>query len=1111
MRSVWPVNEGSDGERLEAYRTAPSLYRASAKTWPAWRARVRALGAMINDALRRQALHDGSAAQKRASVERAAGAQDSGARMSIWRGERESLTLVLDGAEVDALVADAARWAERITLCVTAPQSDRGRLPFWGELLARSTKCDRIFVRRPELAEGWLLHRLHDTGALRLVDGGGKQVASNLLVFARSTERRVIFSHIPLERAVDGAAFGTLLSCVCASDGTMARACATQADVWGQQGRIPTGGDIDRIAHAARPSPAPRAALPRSPRVVSDPAELDARLATFAAALALESAAAIGSGPRCTASVRELSGGFRVVLEQRGRAPFVLTLYTGADWAAGNALLLDASDGSSVLVWRGGLLGSSRSKNELLWSEAALEALTIEDAGLGLLQRVALVAHTATPLLPQLSAFACEMSRLGELFAVEPPPTLGHALTDFSELPAKKQTLFLYKALLGLGPLELSRAATIAAEVLRDQGYLRGQRLEAGSSALAPIAELIDKAAAAGASFDRPSPDTVRAIQPDLGAYTVDDWLDCLMRALPEAGKVAHSTALRLAFERARREWGLTRERLQPNGAVERALDKAIACALRRGLIVRVGAHGLSRNHAEAHASGSIPAPGGANDGFISGFERALARVTPVERLILTRRAGWYARRESVESVAQRLGLTPERARQLEAEAWQKIESATGWLSTLAARLERALAGARAVPVVALGLDDAWWRGAERHLDLAEAAFEASLPDMHRTELELPHRREAFFARFAPVELEHAVAGLLERAAAIPTPAALGQYVALCAAASEELDPGLAEYLRVALEARLELDADEPERVLAWSPRELAPIQILPSEKSVDSEALLRLEDVLRSVFRSAGTPLPFESVAERVRQRVDVNDTVLAERLARAPFVRRNADQYGLLARDVPGGPEAIASALNGVTGALATSERALAAEPLDSLVQVSVAQPWSADLMRSIIGSDPALSLSASHEVTLRRWEHARLPETELICPGMPAALRPRFAKLMQAPQQPSSKLSSRLRSELDRLERGGDLDDYTSIPLARALSDLIERLLEHTADAPAASQQLAQATATFFLEAVAPDEDEYEAACVDREKLLNARAVLGTVLRWLDLDWLDAERLS
>jgi sigma-70-like protein len=1110
MKTSWPMSEGPEGESLEVYWTVSSLYRASAKTWPAWRARVRALGAMINDALRRQALHDGSAAEMRASVERASVEHDAGARVSPWRGEPEALTLVLDGSEVDALVAEAARWAERITLCVTAPQSDRGRLPFWGELLARSSKCDRVYVRRAELAEGWLLHRLHDTGALRLVDGGGKQVASNLLVFARGAERRVLFSHIPLERAVDGVAFGTLLSCVGASDGTMARACATQADAWGQQGRIPTGGDIDRIAHAARPAPAARSSLPRSPRVVADPAELDARLATFAAALALESAASAGSAQRCTASVRDLSGSFRVVLEQRGRAPFVLTLFAGADWAAGNALLLDASDGSSVLVWRGGLLGSSRSKNELLWSEAALESLTIEDAGLGLLQRVALIAHTASPLLPQLTAFASEMTRLGEVFAVEPPPTLGHALTEFAELPAKKQTLFLYKALLGQGPLEPSRAAAIAAEVLRDQGYLRGQRLEPGSSALAGIAELIDKAASAGASFDRPSPDTVRAIQPDLAAYTVDDWLDCLLRALPEAGKVPRSAALRLAFDRARRDWGLSRERLQAHGHVERALEKALACALRRGLLLRVGADGLARNRAEAHASGSIPAPGGANDSFISGFERALDRLTPVERLILTRRAGWYARRESVESVAQRLGLTPERARQLEAEAWQKIESATGWLSTLAARLDRALAGARAVPVRRLALDDAWWRGAERHLDLAEAAFEASLPNVHRIELELPERREAFFARFAAAELEHAVAALRERAAAIPTPARLEQYLALCAAAAAELDPGLAEQLRDALEAQLELDPDQPERVLGWSPQELAPIQTLPSDRSVDSEALLRLEDVLRSVFRSAGTPLPFESVAERVRQRVDVDDTVLAERLARAPFVRRNADQYGLLTRDVPGGPEAIASALNAVTGALAATERSLAAEPLASLVQASVSQPWSADLTRSVIGSDPALSLSATHEVTLRRWEHARLPETELLCPSLPAPLRPRFAKLVQAPLQASDKLSQRLRSELDRLERAGDLDDYASVPLARSLSDLIERLLEHAASAPLPSQQLAQATAAFFLEAVAPDEDDFEAA-VDRDKLVQARAVLATVLRWLELDWLDGERLS
>src|SRR4051794_20622414 len=103
---------------------------------------------MLNDAMRRQALHDGLAVGMHAAVEGTRTEGDPGEFVNTWRGQSEALTLVLDGAAVEAMVADAVRWAERITLCVTAPHSERGSSPFWGELLARSTKCDRIYVRR---------------------------------------------------------------------------------------------------------------------------------------------------------------------------------------------------------------------------------------------------------------------------------------------------------------------------------------------------------------------------------------------------------------------------------------------------------------------------------------------------------------------------------------------------------------------------------------------------------------------------------------------------------------------------------------------------------------------------------------------------------------------------------------------------------------------------------------------------------------------------------------------------------------------------------------------------------------------------------------------------
>lgn len=1071
---------------------------------------VRGPGLMNNDALRQptlrhSSLDDGTSARVVAS-DLAAVAELKGpvSRASAWTSDVGRLELVLDAAEVDVIVAEAARWAERITVCVTAPHSQQGRSPLWGELLARATKCDRVLVRRPEQAEGWLLHRLHDTGALLLVEGGGKQVASNLLMFARGDELRVVLSHIPLERALSGAAFGTLLSFRGAPDSTIARACQTQAESWVSFARFASGREIDALTlDPRRREPLP-VLTPGALRPLTGAAELASAVERLQSALAQSPAAD-------ELSVRAFQGGYRLALEQRERSrdPLVLSLYADAGWAAGNALLL-AADGELVLAWRGGLLGHCRPRAELMWEQARLPLYTLEDAALGCV-RLGLVAHTAAPLAPQLGAFAAEVARLGRMFGVEPPPALGHVLADFATLSARQQLLLLWRALIGLGPLEVAAATAIAIDVLRDQGYLRGPRPEPGGALFDSIAALLAEAAEQGRSFDRPQAGMLRAIQPKASSYEPDDWLECVLRALPEDGVVPRGTALRLGFEHARAQRGLAEPQLRAEGGVWRALTSAVSSGLRRGLLVRVGAGGLSRltrNASPERWAQLDAALGELGVGcLLAGFARALDRLGPLARTILTRRAGWYGRREDIESVAQRLGLPLERARQVEAEAWREAESDAAWARALRFRLDRALGTSRSVEVLALVADDACWRGIEQNLEFADALFEALLgSEVHRVELGSGARRRVFFARYTQAELDGALSELLSEAARLPVPGPLARYVAACGATSERLDPGLAEALREELERQLVLDPDDPGQVLRFLEAP-AGVEPLPAPRAaVASEALLRLEDVLRSIFRTAGTPLALDAVTERVRKRLDdVPSAALEERLCRAPFVRRNPDQYGLLARDVPGGAEAIAGALNAVTEALAASERALEPEAVLELVPAGLGRTWSADLVWSLVGCDPSLHLAPDHWVTLRRWEHARrLDVADRVCPSLPANARARFDKLRQAPGRGHDELARRLRDELSRLERAGDLDDFVAVPLARQLIDLHERLLAEAPLLPGA-EPLAAASASFFLDAIAPDEEGEDVVAVDRERLLEARAVLAAVLRWLGLAWL------
>jgi hypothetical protein len=674
-------------------------------------------------------------------------------------------------------------------------------------------------------------------------------------------------------------------------------------------------------------------------------------------------------------------------------------------------------------------------------------------------------------------------------------------------------------------------ATLLGVQALRDQGYLRGHSGELDTGLQDSVAELLRRAAEQGPGFDRPAEGQLRAIQPDASGYVLDDWQECLLLGIPADTAVgrrqalrlgferARSQALRLGFERARSHFGLNEPTLVRGGRLERLLESTLQSGLRRGLFLRVGAASVQRaavvdaavRDAAVQDAAAAPlrrlTPGRSEEGLLAGWWRGLEQLTPTQRFLLTRRAGWYCRRETLESAAQRLGMPLERAQKLEQDAWQQLDSGSDWGATLRERLSRAFAGTRALPVRLLVAEDPWFQGIDQHIGLAEALFESLCQrQWHVVELGPPRRRETLIAAFPQAELEERLERLLAHAAQVAAPAPLTQYAALPTELARDLEPGLSEWFRDALEARLELDPEDPSRVLAFSAEPAPTLEHLPEPHGVDSEARLRLEDAVRSAFRSARTPLSLAAIAERIQQRVEVGDDALGVLLAHAPFVQRNADQYGLLARDVPGGPEAIASALDTVVETLAQTLRVLSLRDAVALVTAKVKQPWSVELVRSLLGSDPALCLSPTLDVRLRRWEHARLvAASELLCPGIPAAVRPRFEKLVQAPLLGAEEFSQKLEQALGRLERSAEADDLHTLALARQLYDVCKRLLEHTAQLSARGQQLSQAALSCFIDALEQDEDDTESPPVDHTRLLEARAVLVAVLAELELDWL------
>lgn len=289
-----------------------------------------------------------------------------------------------------------------------------------------------------------------------------------------------------------------------------------------------------------------------------------------------------------------------------------LVLRAADSTCASNGLLLRDPAGNLSLAWRGGLLGSSERKNQTLWSQCRLSTLSVPAPGSGAAsetaERVALVARAGTELLPQLVAFAEEVRRLRDLLAPRERKAAGAGYADFATLEPNEQAELLWPYLIGLGALPLDEAVNVSAQGLR--GYVQYERLRRDGPLYELLSRLLAREASAGARFDRPGRGQVRAIQPELDHYAREDWLDCLVNALPEGEALDRATAMRLIFSYARDTWGLAAQRLRSGGKSEKALKSSLNSAIRRGLLRRVGAAYVEKVTASTGArGGSVPPP----------------------------------------------------------------------------------------------------------------------------------------------------------------------------------------------------------------------------------------------------------------------------------------------------------------------------------------------------------------------------------------------------------------------------------------------------------------------------------------------------------------------
>jgi hypothetical protein len=143
-------------------------------------------------------------------------------------------------------------------------------------------------------------------------------------------------------------------------------------------------------------------------------------------------------------------------------------------------------------------------------------------------------------------------------------------------------------------------------------------------------------------------------------------------------------------------------------------------------------------------------------------------------------------------------------------------------------------------------------------------------------------------------------------------------------------------------------------------------------------EERLLFDEALEQALLDAGKPLSFADLLTRVRQRTDISEQTAALIVKEAPFVRLDDELIGLVERDIPGGPTALAAAIEAVIQRLSETERGLT--PYQATLLVQALSPehaaWSRQLVTSVLRNEASLRIDRSRNIGLDAWDDVRCP---------------------------------------------------------------------------------------------------------------------------------------
>lgn len=148
--------------------------------------------------------------------------------------------------------------------------------------------------------------------------------------------------------------------------------------------------------------------------------------------------------------------------------------------------------------------------------------------------------------------------------------------------------------------------------------------------------------------------------------------------------------------------------------------------------------------------------------------------------------------------------------------------------------------------------------------------------------------------------------------------------------------------------------------------------------KDSGHDARLQYVELLQRVLIEAGTPLAFEDLLARARLQSDISDSSATLRVAAPPFVRLDHTRIGLVERDIPGGPQAVAGAIEAVVRALTETQIGLTPHQATQIVnQLSdVHATWTRHLVTSVLRSESTLRIDRTKNIGLDEWDDSRCP---------------------------------------------------------------------------------------------------------------------------------------